>query len=341
MSLLRKQIAIVATLCLVNLAAWSQRRTEEYTITLPEQRISNSLYSHCTFMDGRKDTSSLGIVQLGAFNAKARVVPATPLEQQFKNIFANLTDSTAKEGECLLLLRQLSFAEVTKSMSERGYCHLRASAFAKIEGGYQLINNIDTVVVIKAMDVTRAMFRNGNKTIHEFIGQSLLRSPANNTLYTQADIYAIDSVEKRSLPVYNTTTYTNGVYKTFEAFMQQQPEITNATFQRDKQTAELIVKVPNEKGKLDKLKSKNLYAVVENNQPYIATEFGYYPLLKKDDDLYFTGKATVAASQGDIIAAQLFFGILGGLLASGGTEAIFEMKIDHVSGGFIRIQEVK
>lgn len=323
------------------LAAQGQKRREEkYTIALPEQKVPDSRYNSLLFIDGRTDTSHMGIVQLGAFNKKTFVVPETPLGQQFQAIFNHLIDSSARQGECVFLLRQFSFAEITKAMSEKGYCYLRAALFAKTGEGYQKINAIDTVVVVSAMDVTQAMFRRGNKTIHEFIGQSLQRTPEDTFLYSLADLGALDSVEKRRIPVYNTTTYTEGVYATYEAFKQQKPDKPEAVIETDKESL-FVVKITNEKGKKEKIKSKELYAIVRDGKPYIATEFGYYPLDRRLDDFYFTGKTKVAASQGDIAVASVFFGLIGGLLASQPVEAVFEMKVDHVSGGFIRLKEVQ
>jgi hypothetical protein len=333
----RMLLTCLATCCLF--AVYSQKHRENYTISLPEQKIPDSRYNSLLFIDGRADTSNMGIVQLGAFNKKALVIAETPLGQQFHTIFDSLIDASAKQGECVFLLRQLSFAEVTKAMSERGYCYLRAALFAKTGEGYQKINTIDPVILVKAFDVTRAMFRRGSKTIHEFIGQNLQKAPEQERLYSLSDIHALDSVEKRSIPVYNTTAYTEGVYETYEAFKQQKPDRPNAIIETDK-AGLFVVKETNEKGKKEKIKSKELYGMVYQGNPYVATEFGYYPLDKRMDNFYFTGKTRVAASQGDIMAASVFFGLLGGLLASQPVESMFEMKIDHVGGGFIRLKEV-
>ncbi|HEX8462580.1 MAG TPA: hypothetical protein VF623_14165, partial [Segetibacter sp.] len=77
-----------------------------------------------------------------------------------------------------------------------------------------------------------------------------------------------------------------------------------------------------------------------NGQAYIATDYGFYPLRKINSDYHFTGKAKVQANTGDVIAASLFFGILGGLIASSNSDATFDMKLDHINGGFIRLKEV-
>jgi hypothetical protein len=58
-------------------------------------------------------------------------------------------------------------------------------------------------------------------------------------------------------------------------------------------------------------------------------------------DFCFTGKAKLAASSNDVMMASMFFGVIGSLIASSGTNAVFEIKTDHLSGGFVRVKEVK
>lgn len=338
---LPRKLMAVAVCLICTLTANSQRHKEDFSIALPEQKVANSLYNSFRFIDGRKDTADMGIVQLGAFNRKAWVQPNRPISLQFQDVFNQLIDSAAKAGEFVLLLRSLSFAEVTTMTSEKGYFYLRAEAFAKITEGYKLLGRVDTVVLVKSLDVTRAMFRRGSKAINEFMGQHLVQAADSGWLYSLADIMSLDSVEKRRLPVYNTATYTEGVYKSFTAFLQQTPEITNATIALSKASIPATVKVPNDAGKPEKIKSKDLYALVYQGKPYIATDYGYYPLEKKDDDFYFTGKAKVSANSGDVMMASFFFGIIGGLLASTPHDALFYMKIDHVGGGFVRIKQVQ
>jgi hypothetical protein len=188
------------------------------------------------------------------------------------------------------------------------------------------------------MDVTRALFRNGSKTITNFIANNLARDPAGPDYYSFSDIENIDSIEKLQIPVYNTIAYADGLYASFESFTHQTPDkqIT-AELKNEKLSA---VKAPDENGKLTKVKLKDIYAIVYKGQPFIATEYGYYPLQKTGDDFFFTGKAKVSARTGDVLAASFFFGIIGSLIASD-AEATFEMKIDHINGGFLRLREIK
>src|ERR1700743_257433 len=90
----------------------AQKRTEEFELALPETKVTGSLYNSIILVDKRDDTSSLGIVQKGAFNAKAKVVAVTPLSDQLSKLVTALNDSTAKNGELVFLLQALSFAEI-------------------------------------------------------------------------------------------------------------------------------------------------------------------------------------------------------------------------------------
>lgn len=327
--------------CVYCKLAIAQKSTKDFEIDLPEQKITHSLYNTVEYIDSRFDTSNMGIVQLGAFNKKARVIPLTPFNQQLQKVMNSLIDNAEAGKDTLLFqLRQLSFAEVTGAMSEKGYCYLRAGLYQKQQGNYKPVDDIDTVLVIKSMDVTKGLFRNGSKLIVGFIGNNLGKTAPDEMLYTYEDVTLIDSIEKRKLKVYNVDTYTNGVYLTYQSFVNQIPDHTvmDVTLKRDTISS---VKVKGENDKMEKIKAKNIYAVVHQGKMFIATDYGYYPAEKYNDDFLFTGKAKVAASAGDMIAAGVFFGIIGSLIAENSANATFEMKIDHVNGGFIRLHEIK
>jgi hypothetical protein len=332
---------LLATLVLISSAALckAQSRSEGFELILPEQKVQNSLYNAIKYLDSRYDTTQMGIVQLGAFNKKAKVVAKTPIATQLTGVLNSLVDTTrAKEGELLFQLRQLSFAEITGATSEKGYCYLKAALYANTGSAYHKLSSIDTVIYIKSMDVTKALFRNGSKTITNLIANNLEKEASDTQLLSFTDIVHMDSLEKSSIALYNTAQYQEGLYESYQSFKKQAPDqqIT-VEMKGDKISS---VKTFDENGKSVKVKAKDIYAVVYKGQPFIATEYGYYPLQKISDDFLFTGKAKVTANTGDVIAASLFFGIIGGLIASD-AEATFEMKIDHTNGGFIRLREIK
>ena len=235
-------------------ASFAQDRTEDFSITLPEQKVSNSLYNKISYIDSRSDTSSLGLVQLGAFNKLASVVPKVHFSQQMVNVLQSLTDSTAKNGELLFQVRQLSFAELPQKFNEKGYFYLKANLYSKTNNRFLKIKSIDTIISIRAADVTRALFRNGSNVIAGFISNNLLKTPIDSTLYSFKDINRMDSIEKRKIKLYNVKTYTDGLYTSYESFKNQTPDMQATVEKQDIKV--VAIYVVNEKGKTKKYRNK-------------------------------------------------------------------------------------
>ena len=332
-----KFICTCFLLLLGNIGLYAQH-TEQFEIPLSKNKIANSLYNSVKLLDSRSDTTNLGIIQTGAFNRKAKVIPAVPLSKQFAGLLNSLTDETAQHGELLLQLRQCSFAELTGAMTEKGYFYFRAMLYAKAGGQYQKIGMLDTVVQMKSsIDVTRGLLKNGSGIMQDFLARNLVKKPESTELYSYQDVVRIDSIEKSKIRLYNVVVLTEGLYNTYEAFMNQKPD---GRIQLDGHIVfKGRVKEIGEDGKLKKLQD-TAYSIVHQGQAYVVTKQGYYPIEKKGNDFLFTGKAQVTANAGSVITASLFFGIIGGLIASN-ENAMFEMKIDHLNGGFIRLREVK
>lgn len=317
---------------------FGQNLTEEFKLDMPEAKVK-SVYSKITVVDARKDTTNIGIIQKGAFNRKAFLKASIPLKNQIQEVFKNMiTTDSMSTNELVFNLRDYKFAEVTQAFKETGYCYLRADLFVKKENGYQKIDSVDAVYEVNAMDVTKKNIRNGSNKLIDFIASNIkwVKSGPN---FTFDDILNIISIEKRKIPVYNTTTYTEGIYKTYKEFKMMMPSESQfaVTF--------------NKKGKISKLErigmdgSKyevhpgEIYSIVYQGKIYITSPYGFFPAEFKDDDFYFQGKAKATASTGSVVMASAFFGIIGGLLASDAS-AQFEMKIDHLNGANIQIRQV-
>lgn len=318
--------------------ATGQQKSVDFTLGFPEEKVAASVYNSIEMIDSRIDTTHLGVVQLGAFNRKAWVIPQQHLSTQIKQLLQSLTNEDGSPGKLLLHLRHFNFAEITGATKERGYCHLKADLYAANGSRYVVLNRIDTVAIIKGLDVTRSMFRKGSQLLTDLIRTSLHRTPSQTDDYSYNDVLNMDEIEKRKLPAYTTPEFANGVYRTYEMFSDQKPE-TNAQIEM-KNGQIRAVKVIDSIGAISKLKPRDIYAVVHEGRAWIATEFGYYPLEKAGNDFLFTGKAKVSANTGDVLTASVFFGLIGGLIASA-ADATFLMKIDHNTGGFIRLREVK
>lgn len=314
----------------------AQKRSREFELHYPHYKIKNSLYKTIKLIDNSPDQSYVGIVQVGVFNAKARVVPKEPLSIQVAELLDSLTTETANNGELLIQVREFKFAEVTSAMSESGFCYFRANLYVKKDTNYYPLKFIDTVVIVKSLDVTKALLRDAGKTVSGFIESALLRSPDTSVVYAMNNITTIDTYEKSTMPVFVNEHFKDGIYEDFRSFRDQFPTWpVTARLKNGKLSSVKAI----QKNESIYVERENIYAVVFQGQAFISTDFGYYLLTKQNNNLVFKGRARVTASSTRIIAASVAFGMLGGMIASNAS-SWFEMRIDHLNGGFIRVREL-
>lgn len=318
----------------------AQKLTRTLILDVPEAPAGRCFYDSVAVLDSREDTGNLGVIQRGAFNRKAFLIPAEPLDVQLNRIPDAFVDTAKQEGTLLVHLRRFRFAELDKGMMEYGYCSLRAGLYARQGSGYRRVGFLDTVLVIQSSwDVTKPMLRAGGEALTHLVLEGLTELPSDTTTYSLLDLMHIDSLEKSRIPLYCADAYVDGVYDRYASFAKQIPDHqADVVLGNDRTISSVRMKTEN--GKKRKVRSKALYAIVYKNHPYIATPFGYYPLEKKGSDFFFRGKAYVSPSTLTMAVATAFFGIPGELAASSAS-AVFEQKLDHLNGGFIQIRRIE
>jgi len=154
------------------------------------------------------------------------------------------------------------------------------------------------------------------------------------------EIVQIDSIEKSKIKVYNTTEFVNGIYSSFESFKNQTPDFSlfSITFE-DGEIAG--IKAKNQKGRLKRIGSDQVYAIVNNGKPYISAQFGYYPLVKNNNDFYFIGDDKVNYIKGQLVKSNSIFNPTEYVYTPLPITSQFEIKIDHMNGKFMRVKEIK
>jgi len=328
--------------CLTLQVATAQiKKTEDFTAALPAY-TTQSNFGILEYIDSRKDTASYGIVQKGAFNKKALVQPKIPISQQFQSIFASLKSPETTSNDTLVIqLRDMKFAEVTEAFKETGYFYLRAVAYFKSDGKYYRTFDMDLVEEVNAMDVTQKNYKNASRIISDFIAKAM-KYPKDKTTnpLTFNDVLKIEQSEKRSFPLYANEKYVDGLYTNYSSFRDQTPNNTDFKIERNKKEKIKEVTYKDFKGNYVPISIQDTYAVVENGIPYIATSYGYYELLKVEDDFYYVGRTKNTADNGTVVAATLMFGIIGGFLAAD-SSATYEVMIDHLNGTTILKKKVK
>ena len=282
----------------------------------------------------------MGIVFLdhGFGDRKTTVIFKTPFSAQLTEFLNSVTDSTAKYGELLLQIRKFNFVQTSGGTYSKRYCYIRAEIYSMKNDLYQQLAFIDTLIITKSYNATKKILKDASLTISNFIANNLVKETTDSNYYSLSDILKIDSIEKQRIFVYTTSTYSDGLYLTYKSFMNQTADKQITAKMSGKEISS--VKTSGENGKPVHVKAKEVYAIVYNGQPFIATEYGYFQLKKINDDFIFTSKAKATANNEDVMVATLAFGIIGGILASNVT-GTFEMKIDHVDGKFIILRQIK
>ena len=152
-------------------------------------------------------------------------------------------------------------------------------------------------------------------------------------MYKYDDLVHIDSVEKRKIPVYNTSTYTEGLYGTYNAFMNQRPDVRGEV--KEKSDGKLSIRILDPKWE-DPKGLTHIFAVVYKGVPYVVTHYGDYPLQKQNDDFYFTGKLRVTPATDGKAGVDVSSGLMGILPSA--DKADYRVLLDHTSGEFIHLQ---
>ncbi len=150
-------------------------------------------------------------------------------------------------------------------------------------------------------------------------GQPVMaQAPAGRMPYIRTNI-AEDALLKADLPLFNKEPLSEGLYLTWNSFAQQRPD-----YQVKAQAGNGIlmnVKTVGEKENR-RFNYKEMYAIVYDVVPYIATNSGYYKLKKVAGDWLFTSRVSVIDS------------------TAGNAATTFEIALDPTDGHFIKLRDV-
>ena len=307
---------------------FSQDLSSVFQLTVPPRKPVKSLYRVIAFFDSRQDTT-IG-TWLSGPDKPVRLVLKTPVQPQLVNILNAYTDGGSGNGAILFQLKRFSFAEPARTR----YCYLSAAIYALKDEGYAKLASLDTTLVITyAAELPSVLAQEANQVIDDFIAKAILLPATTAAVYKYDDLVHIDSVEKRKIPVYNASTYTEGLYGTYNAFMNQRPDVRGEV--KEKSDGKLSIRILDPKWE-DPKGLTHIFAVVYKGVPYVVTHYGDYPLQKQNDDFYFTGKLRVTPATDGKAGVDVSSGLMGILPSA--DKADYRVLIDHTSGEFIHLQ---
>ncbi|MGJ1237267.1 MULTISPECIES: hypothetical protein [Sphingobacterium] len=331
-----KRIIFLLFIILIKaVAVQAQQKTRAFLFTKPHKIVENAKYGKISLYDAREIKDNLGVIQVGMMNANRLLVAEPSLEKQLQSQLEQITGRKGN-GELLMRLEKFCIAELTGAFSEKGFLDFRAILFSKeANGEYLQLARADTAIVVKGMDVTKATLARASDVVNNLILDALTKNGDTTKSYSLSEIEHYDDIQKKQLALYNTETYKDGLYLTYEEFALQTPSGGQAQLREGDLNLGFFKE--NEKGKLKKVNPKDYYAVVHAGNPFISSQDQFYALIKEDDDFIFVGPVMETASATNVVVASVLLGAIGGVLVAGPETNYYVQKLDYANGSFIRL----
>ena len=214
-----------------NKGADSSRDGQFKTIQLTDYSLNDKMsamqISGIQIINAVSDSSVLGYVQVGMLNRWVQAQPDKPFTeylQTYVNIRYNpiyKPDGT----QLIWVIQELRINERTFSMSEKGFLHLKAMAFAGKET-FKLVTQLDTILVRGGMDVTSKHGNNIGDALQILLERS---TQADGPAYSLAEIQE-KAMQRYQKPALQPKEHVDGIYLTFEDFMNDQPSFKEVEY---------------------------------------------------------------------------------------------------------------
>jgi hypothetical protein len=232
-----------------------------------------------TVVNALWDTSRLGFLQVGLFNKKVEAVPDKPMGTFLQDYVNAAYGNLYQPGNVTLLwvVEELRIGERTGAMSEKAFVRLKATAYATKDGReFRPVTTIDEVKQVGGMDVTHKHKSNITKAFKKLYEESVAHLDA---ALPDAPAVTYDDVIKkhtarRETPALKVSKMDDGVYLSYEDFLQNKPAITRFELSGSNARARVYT-VASDGGKSE---VPQYWGVVKNGEVYKYKEGHLIPL---------------------------------------------------------------
>ncbi|MGJ1412069.1 hypothetical protein ACR78Z_20575 [Sphingobacterium thalpophilum] len=333
---MKRIICLLLIVLIQVVAVKAQQKTRPFQFKKADKLVELADYGKISLYDAREIKDNLGVIQVGMLNANRLLLAEPSLEKQLQSQLEQITDRKG-DGELLMRLEKFCIAELTGAFTEKGFLDFRAILFAKKgNGDYFPLVRIDTSVIVKGMDVTKAILTRASDVVNTLIFDALTKKGDTTKSYSLSEIENYDYIQKKQLALYNATTIKDGLYLTYQEFARQTPSVGQVQLKDGDFYLGFFKE--NEKRKPRKINPKDYYAVVHAGLPFVSSQGQFYALTKEGNDFIFIGPVKETASATNVVAASVLLGAIGGMLASGSEINYYTQKLDYVNGTFIRMK---
>ncbi|SFD85654.1 hypothetical protein SAMN05518672_103539 [Chitinophaga sp. CF118] len=278
------------------------------------------------------DSSLLGYVQSSIFNICEEAIPDKPYTLYLQSYVDRSYRPIYKKDAIPLVwvIQELRIGERTFGMSEKGYLHLKAMAFVgNGNGTFKRLTQLDTILVRGGMDVTHKHDENIRDGLHILLERSLakdvLLQKIDSSVYTMSAIRE-EALKRYQKPALQSQEHIEGIYLTFEEFINDQPSVKNVTYSLEHNTVRFFyTDSSGKKSFIDKF-----WGVRKNGLLLKQYYDLLIPIEQKQNSIVLTNYLPLARSKNNATLLAILGGGLGGAIvgaAMGGQTAVGTLPI--------------
>jgi hypothetical protein len=309
----------------------------EFSLPVPDTSISNSYYNKIEFIDSRIDTGSFGYIKTAGNNKKVPVITKISLEEQLSDFIRRSVVANTLPGTLLLQLRYLNFGQTSSTEGRKQFCYLRINLFRKSEKGYHRAAELDSVISIDLKEPSLKLVQQTQNLLSNFLYRQLSKDEADAEALSRELITRIDVLEKKKIKLYTAQRLTDGIYFSYASLKNQTPDKKDFILRMSDKEPYAVYSIE-ERGKQENWPLRKVYAVVHEGKMYVTVGGSFYEAKRRKDDFYVVAPGRALISAQELAQAYFFKGIIGQVKTITRT-MMYEMKIDYLTGAFIRIHE--
>jgi len=276
----------------------------------------NHFAKSLTLLDRRED-KNIGIVshRKDPFEVKFE---KDDLEKLFSDWF--LEDNKIQGNiQYFLVLENLKVNDIPTERSVMGHLEMKMSTFLKRNDKYYFLKKRTISKDYQQKDhayITRAIAAKISSELADIIKDSYAETGLNVPVF-ETDLANYEKIIPEKLSVYNSETFTDGVYKDYKSFAEQKPAKEFAV----RKNKDGVIKGVKRVDGYDNL-GKDVYAIIDNGIAYKKTPVSIIEIEKDNDGIF------IMASQEEIFPQYSSTPIIVGAGAGGAIGGLIVAIID-------------
>jgi len=268
--------------------------------------------SSLTFLDRRED-KSIGIVshRKDPYEVKFE---KEDLEKLFSDWFLE-NNKELGQTKYFLMLEHLKVNDIPAERSVSGHLEMQMSTFLKRNDKYYFLKKASISKDYPQKDhayITRAIAAKISSELTDIVTDSYTEAGLNIPI-SEIDLGNYQKIISELLPVYNSQSFTDGVYRDYKSFAEQKPD-KELTVRKNKDG---VIKGVKRIDGYDNL-SKDVFAIIDNGIAYKKTPTSIIEIEKDNEGYFITASEEEIFPQSNtaIYVGAGVGGIIGGLVVA-------------------------